>query len=343
MHLYKTVPPPNPTDVTPQCPICETGELNVFLSKDVVRMETLLRSQFVFDRIKNVPADEQLKDLTSFAHSASAELRECPRCRVLVRHETDTGADADYVDDQYDPAVMRRLLPRYLDAFRAKERPYRSLLPERAATVEVGPHFGAFLQVAEEWGWRAVGVDIGKDTTRFIRSRGFEICNHPLDKCDLPTGEFDGVFIWNCFEQIPDPHGALEESRRILRSGGVLVLRVPNALYYRVCERALESNPHGEAAVWISRALGYSNLLAFPYLHGYEGDSLRALAAQYHLRHESSLNSELIVIPFPNLGDTILEEQRTALAFTDTWSELQQHDKEGRLTGPWIELIFRRE
>jgi SAM-dependent methyltransferase len=324
------------------CPRCGTEELTVFVSEEAVRLETLMRAQFVFDRVEKSPRPEERKDLTSFAHGAVASILECPRCCVLVRREQNPEPVRTYEEDEYDAEVMTALLPRYVEAFRAKEQPYRTLLDGGARVVEVGPHFGAFMDVAQGWGWHVAGVDIGKDTTRFIRSRGFEIHQCRLEECGFDDRSYDGIFIWNCFEQIPDPRTLLREAHRILKQNGVLVLRTPNALFYRICQQRLRATPDGELSLWIVRALGYNNLLAFPYLYGYDSSSLKALAGACGFRTEAELNSELITLPFPDLAPWIMEENRAAYAMIRTWSELEDREREGLLTAPWIELIFRK-
>jgi SAM-dependent methyltransferase len=185
-------------------------------------------------------------------------------------------------------------------------------------------------------------VDIGKDTTRFIKSRGFEIHQCSLEECGFREAEYDGIFVWNCFEQIPDPHTLLDEARRVLKPGGALVLRMPNALFYRVCQQRLKTAPDSELALWIVRALGYNNLLAFPYLYGYDSRSLTEVAEGHGFRTEALLNSELITLPFPELEPWIVEENRAAYALIRTWSELEEQEREGRATAPWMEGIFRR-
>jgi SAM-dependent methyltransferase len=325
-----------------RCPRCGNEQLTVFLSEEAVRLETLMRAQFVFDRVEKTPRPEERKDLTSFAHGAMATLLECPQCCVLVRREEHAEPVRTYEEDEYDSTVMSALLPRYTEAFRAKEQPYRALLGLGARVIEVGPHFGAFMEVAREWGWQSAGVDIGKDTTRFIRSRGFEIHQCRLEQCGFEEGSYDGIFIWNCFEQIPEPGSLLGEAQKVLKNDGVLVLRTPNALFYRICQHRLRATPDGDLSLWIVRALGYNNLLAFPYLYGYDSASLKAVAEASGFQTEAELNSELITLPFPELAPWIVEENRAAYAMIRTWSELEDREREGLLTAPWIELIFRK-
>lgn len=310
------------------------------VSAEVVRMEGHLRAQFVYDRAPRPPSPEERKDLTDFAHSANARIVKCRFCGALKREDSHEPVRT-YADDSYDQSVMDRLFPRYVEAFAAKADPYRTLLPERAEVVEVGPHVGGFLQTAADWGWNAVGVDVGKDTANFVNARGLTTHNSTLEACRFPSSQFDGVFIWNCFEQLPEPDAMLQESRRIVKRGGMLVLRVPNALFYSVSRGYLEATPNPEITTWVTRALGYSNLLGWPYLYGYTDRHLDRMAERNCFTRAAGLNSELIILPLPELSESVIEEKRAALATLQGWSEFEKLDASGRLTGPWIELIYR--
>lgn len=325
-----------------ECPLCGCDSLSEFLSEEAVRLEALMRAQFVLDRTEKTPPRSERKDLTDFAHGVTARLLECDGCGLLIRDEHQADPDRVYVEDQYDSSVMERLLPRYVAAYRARETPYRGLLAPGARVLEIGPHFGAFLQVATEWGWAPVGVDIGKDTTEFVKAHGHATYDRPVKECDFPDADFDGVFIWNCFEQIADPHETLAEVRRVLKPSGVLVIRTPNALFYRQCEHFLRTSEPGEMSNWVIRALGYNNLLAFPYLYGYGGAQLNRATERHGFHRESALDSELITLTFPELHDWIVEEQRATAAVLLEWSELRAQAAQGDVTGAWIETVYRK-
>ena len=303
-------------------------------------MEALLRAQFVYDRASRPPSPEERKDLTDFAHGSTAGILRCADCCALKRADNHEPVHT-YAEDSYDESVMEHLFPRYVDAFAEKEQPYRSLLPPAAQILEIGPHLGGFLQAAANWGWKALGVDVGKDTANFVNSHGLTTINGTLDECAFDRGRFDGVFIWNCFEQVPDPDRLLAESRRIVKKRGVLVLRVPNALFYSTCREYLKATPNPDVTTWITRALGYSNLLGWPYLFGYSDVHLDRLAGRNGFERTAALNSQLIILPFPQLTDEIMDEKRAALAAVRDWTEFRKLDARGRLIGPWIEVIYR--
>jgi SAM-dependent methyltransferase len=208
----------------------------------------------------------------------------------------------------------------------------------------VGSHYGAFLEVAAEWGWRAEGVDIGKDTSSFARSKGFVVHSLEVQNAGFPDGAFDGVFIWNCFEQIEQPQPVLQACARVLKSGGLFTVRTPNGLFYSICQRLLrDPNVKPETAQFVVDAMGYNNLLGFPYLYGHNRDTLQRLIEPYGFRVEGFLNSELLTLPVPDKSRAVKEEERAINTEVRMLANSTIADSAGALTGPWIEVWFRRK
>lgn len=307
----------------------------------MIAEECRIRERFVKERLSRPASHEELKDLTDFFHQTDAELLTCRTCGQLVRHEMERRPEDSYSQESYDPDVMQRQYPRYLNAFRAKERPYRGLLPAGSSVIEIGSHYGAFLEAATEWGWQIEGVDIGKDTSHFARGKGFVIHQCELADCKFESASRNGVFIWNCFEQIEDPALLLAECKRILKSAGMLVLRTPNGLFYRTCRELLDSGTlEHDAAGFLIDALGYNNLLGFPYLYGYSADRLARCASAAGFRLEGMLNSQLITLPLPDDPDWVEKQER----LINTEVKLLARsllEQRGTLIGPWIEVWFR--
>ena len=206
-----------------------------------------------------------LRDVTSVLLGTPADILRCDACGILVRD--DTPDDEAFREDRYERAVLESLHAIHARAFRGKEADYRGLLRSGARIAEVGSYVGGFLLAAREWRWNAVGVDIGRDTSRFCRALGFDVSSRPLEECRFESGAFDAVFIWNCFEQLVAPRVSLAEARRILRRSGVLVLRVPDAGFYAQC-RSLAP-------------LAYNGLLGWPHRFGFDAAALRRLAADH--------------------------------------------------------------
>ena len=322
------------------CPVCGGCEFELMLNQFEVRREASLRERFVKDRLERMPSEPELKDLTDFAHDAPASILICRECGLLMREEQMDPAAA-YVEDSYDFSVIEKMVPRYVEAFRAKEEPYRGLLPEGARVLEIGPHFGAFLKVAEEWGWRPEGVDIGKDTSAYLRSKGHVIHDQPIECCGFASGSYDAVFIWNCFDQIADPFQALAACRRVTREGGLLVLRTPNGRFYSACESVLRNGPLPAISDSVISGLGYENLLAFPYLYGYDSNTLDRVASLHGYERTDSHDAELIILPFPDAPSWMISERRAVSAAIRNLELLRDAEGAGYRMGPWIEMTFR--
>jgi SAM-dependent methyltransferase len=175
----------------------------------------------------------------------------------------------------------------------------------------------------------------------FARSKGLVTYRGTLQDCRFPSAHFDAVFVWNCFEQIEEPHSILTEIKRVLKPGGLLLLRTPNALFYCVCQPFLAASPSGKLATWVRRALGYNDLLAFPYLYGYQSQTLVGIAETHGFQCAGKLNAEVITLTFPVISDWVLEEVCATRAALLEWSELDAFETSGQLTGPWIEVFYR--
>jgi SAM-dependent methyltransferase len=250
-----------------KCPSCREEPSERFLDARAVEDELALRRRLL----------PRGRDLTDVALGTPADILRCARCGILIR---DDAGDDVFREDRYCAAVLRALHELHSAAFRAKRSDYRALLPRGARVVEIGSYAGGFLRAASEWGWRGAGVDIGADTARFTASLGFEM------SFDFASRTVDGVFVWNCFEQLADPRALLAAARDALRDDGVLVLRVPDVDVY-VRRRDL-------------RVLAANGFLGWPHRHGFGVAALRRMAAE----HGFALCRVLRRAPLPPLPAT---------------------------------------
>jgi SAM-dependent methyltransferase len=93
----------------------------------------------------------------------------------------------------------------------------------------VGCADGAFLALAARRGWKAKGTEISAYAADFAeKASGAEIFRGELSDAGYPAGSFDVVTLWHVLEHMADPRRCLEEVRRVLSPGGLLVLAVPN-------------------------------------------------------------------------------------------------------------------
>jgi SAM-dependent methyltransferase len=302
------------------CPVCGNRYRLLRSAVDLER-EASIRQRFVTSRFGRAPVGLEAMDLTHFMHADPAEVLACTVCGTLRRWNEPPVA---YESDQYDLTLLRHLYPRYRRAFERKRSWYQGLLPSHAEVLEVGSHVGSFLEVAEWWGWKPIGLDIGTETSDFARRQGATVRQLALEDYSRLFSPLDAVFIWNCFEQLEDPRQTLAEVRRILSPHGVVVLRVPNAAFYR---RQISRGP---AASLLS--LGYNNLLGFPYLNGYSPASLHRLLQSMNFEPVATFASSLLTPPYPEMNRSLRDEWRTVR---------MQAERSGAAESPWIEVVGR--
>ena len=329
--------------MTPPCPVCAGTDFSVLADAGRLREECGLRERFVKQRLTRPAAAGELKDLTDFFHTETADLLACKICGLLLRHEHERPPAQEYSEEEYDADVIERQYPDFVNAFRDKQVPFRRLLPVSAWVLEIGSHIGAFLQVAAEWGWRAEGVDPGKYTSRFARSKGFVVHTGTVGECGFAAEMFDGVFIWNCFDQIEDPASTLADCRQILRPGGLLTVRTPDGRFYTICERVLrDPNVRDQAKEFVLHAMGYNNLLGFPYFYGYGRPTLQRLIESHGFRFCGAQPSELLSFPLPEHPEWVQQEEREISSELQILEKSILRDRSGNSIGPWIEAWFRK-
>ncbi len=98
----------------------------------------------------------------------------------------------------------------------------------------------------------------------------------------FPNGFFDLVLSSNVFEHLSDPGAAMEEVRRVLRPGGLFLIKTPNCLHYVPLIARL--TPHSFHQM-VNRLRGRSSSNTFRTL--YRGNSVRTLG---RLASESGLS-----------------------------------------------------
>jgi 2-polyprenyl-3-methyl-5-hydroxy-6-metoxy-1,4-benzoquinol methylase len=326
----------------PVCPVCRAQSFSVLASAQQLRDECQQRERFVQQRLTREPRPGELKDLTDFFHTEDADLLSCAGCGLLVRAEHERPPAREYAEEEYDANALARQFPRFVRAFRERDQPFRSLLPEGARVLEIGSHIGAFLQVAGEWGWHAEGVDPGKDSGDFARSRGFTVHAGTIEECEFAGEQCDGVFIWNCFDQIENPEPTLRACRRLLRKDGLLAVRTPDGQFYSLCEGLLRNaEVTSDSKEFVLRTMGYNNLLGFPYFYGYSRGTLQRLIEQYGFWFAGAQPSELLAFPLPEEPGWVQREESRVSAELRLLENSVLVDNSGLSIGPWTEAWFR--
>jgi SAM-dependent methyltransferase len=116
----------------------------------------------------------------------------------------------------------------------------------KGTLLDVGCGLGHFVRYARDRGWRASGLETSAWAAAEGRRRGaITIHECALDEAPIDPGSLDVVHANHVFEHIIDPGEALDAARKLLRSGGLLVLEVPQELVDPLWDRVF-SRMHPE-------------------------------------------------------------------------------------------------
>ena len=115
------------------------------------------------------------------------------------------------------------------------ERDLRELgrLKSPGRLLDVGCGTGSFLSLARRRGWETYGVELSP--TACVRARdvfGLNVIRGSLPDVPFSESFFDVVSLYDVLCHVPFPLEQLVEIHRILKVGGLLVLRVRNALFH---------------------------------------------------------------------------------------------------------------
>lgn len=136
-------------------------------------------------------------------------------------------SDAPYFERERFAATPEKL--RYLEYLVGRLR-RESILPP-ARLLDIGSGTGLFVTAAEAAGYQVTGIESSSHAAALARARvhGTILCHDANRPFDLPDGAFDVVTMLDVIEHLTEWAGALRESRRVLKPGGVLVVVTLNA------------------------------------------------------------------------------------------------------------------
>jgi SAM-dependent methyltransferase len=301
-----------------------------------MRAEVELLWEYHEKRLKPETPTQRLMDRVAFSEPPPLRLVQCSECGLLYRNPVERIEELTEMYARTAPTrdILSALHETQLPAVREQARELRRVLGRGGSGLEVGSYAGAFLAAAREEGLTFEGLDVNPNANGFIRSWGFTAHEGELTTFSTDR-EFDTVAIWNTFDQLADPRGALRAAHALLRDDGVLALRVPNGEFYaRVRRRMIEGSRPIRAAA--RAVLAQNNLLTFPYRWGFTPDSLSRLVEACgfgvdHLRGDGLVPiSDEWTKSWARVEETLIKRTVGTIASL------------GEVAAPWFELYAKR-
>lgn len=95
--------------------------------------------------------------------------------------------------------------------------------------LDVGCAYGAFLSQAREQGFEVMGVELSQAAAEAARSRKkLNVTTGTIADLACPAGFFDVITSFHVLEHLENPVEMLIHAGALLKSGGMLVVQVPN-------------------------------------------------------------------------------------------------------------------
>jgi len=94
--------------------------------------------------------------------------------------------------------------------------------------LDVGCSRGTFLKMAASLGVNCEGVEPAPEAAAVAVQAGLKVRQGFLEDLGLPSDSYDVITLFEVIEHIRDPAPLLRECRRLLKKGGLLVIRTGN-------------------------------------------------------------------------------------------------------------------
>ena len=283
--------------------------------------------QFHLRRLKTGAPVNQLFDRAIFSQKPPLQVVQCVECHTVFRNPRERPDDLieTYEGEEPEQAALASLFGQQLEFFKPRVRKITKMVGRTGSVLEVGSYVGGFLRASAEQDWNAVGLDINASANAFARSKGAHVIESSLDEF-APKQTFDVVALWNCFDQLPDPHSSIRSVSKLLKDDGIVAIRVPNG----ACYAALQ-----DLNLPLVRAmLAWNNLATFPYRHGFTPQSLTRLLKEAGYRVVDVALDALVPISGP---------------WSRPWAALEERIVKRvmrilktRKFSPWFEVYARR-
>ena len=94
--------------------------------------------------------------------------------------------------------------------------------------LDVGAGRGRFVAHARAAGWYAHGIEPSQRGVDGARALGIDLVHGAIRDADVPPGSLDAATLWHVLEHVDDPGLELDVIVPWLRTGGLLLVGVPN-------------------------------------------------------------------------------------------------------------------
>ncbi len=164
---------------------------------------------------------------TSAAYGVHPPIVRCKQCGLVYENPR---WDSSLVNASYsvveDPMYVDEREGRVL-TFSRNLAPFDALVAQNSQTrrlLDVGCHIGVMVELAQQRGWEAWGIEPSTWAAEQARARGLHVITGTLTSTEIPSDYFDVVTMWDVIEHLTDPAAEIQNVRRVLKPGGVFAI-----------------------------------------------------------------------------------------------------------------------
>ena len=161
---------------------------------------------------------------TSPGYGRHFAIVQCKNCGLVY---TNPRLDGRQIIDSYeaveDPLYLEERDGRVL-TFERHLMPLEKLHAPPGKLLDVGAYSGVFVEIAQQHGWEAWGLEPSHWAVEQARGRGLNMIEGTLARAGLQDQSFDVVTLWDVVEHLADPFAEIQHTFRVLKSGGMLVM-----------------------------------------------------------------------------------------------------------------------
>jgi 2-polyprenyl-3-methyl-5-hydroxy-6-metoxy-1,4-benzoquinol methylase len=97
--------------------------------------------------------------------------------------------------------------------------------PSKGLILDIGAGTGDFLFVAQNNGWKTIGVEPSDKAKTIAKNKGVSFVESTTE---LESHTFDVISMWHVLEHVPNLEEQVTELKRLLKPSGTLIIAVPN-------------------------------------------------------------------------------------------------------------------
>jgi len=214
----------------------------------------------------NVVLFAKTKDYQNLDDKRDYYSYKCTSCNILFQYPFPKKEDFDiiYKDNYYahvenekipfsmkilDFLFKHPLIANIVKPFVVKIYPYFDIIKDSKKILDIGCGKGTFLNMLRKHNKETYGIEPDINANKILEKNGHIAIEGDILSSNFNDNFFDVITLFQVFEHIETPSAFLQETSRILKPGGYLIIGTPNidsnlAIKYKNYWRSLELPRH---------------------------------------------------------------------------------------------------